>query len=562
MNVRQRSAQLPRFRRCGFCRHPAWLTVLLILCLGLASSPASAQTSRRHAQDPIEQLLRTARTMLRQGQPEHAIRQLERLAAEEPTDRRVTMALAAAYIEIGQHDNAARIYRAEIDRTKGGNSELWQHLVSAYQLGGRGASAVNTLLEILGKRPGWFGRFADQFELVVTDSICGEIALEALEMRVEGGGPSIWREALAHVRVVSGELAAAITMIVDLDREEHAGGQRVLNLARTLAERGDADAALAAYDSVLTLVPTASQAEAATLEKAAIHEELGQIHEAAQAYDRQVQQFPSGPRALRARLRRAALLMGPLDDLGAARAAYVEVLSLAESSQSKNDRALRGEVLLALGECALRAGDFEEADTTFSRLEREGGEGQTSERAAFEHAEILFYQGRFLDAEQAYYALTDRYQTGSWVNDALSRALLLGEFGNSAGPALTAYAQALYQRRIGNPADALETTKTALADTLNAPLRGHLRLEEIQLSGELGFWAQADSSLALLLAQDPESRTAPVALYWMATEAEEHAERRTQASALYEDVILRYPDSLEARRARPRLRTLREKGQS
>lgn len=533
---------------------------LLILAIALIAPPAFAQRTRRHPKpDPVERELRSVRQMLKQAQPERAIGRLETLRADHPHDLRVVLLLGTAYENMGAHLKAAGIYRDEIDRSRAANVDLWIRLAGAYRGGGQGLEAMNTLLEAVRRRPGCMWRVMDQFELAVTDSAAGDAALEALRTEaLSPDAPTSWREALAHVYVVTGAHEEALGLLILVDRERKARGRLIFQLAITISRRGEPQVALAAFDSVLALPPAPGIAEEAWFEKAKLLEEMERYADAAAAYEEQIEQFPNGALAMRARLRRAALLMDPVGDIEAAREAYGLILDLTEKgSQRKAQRPIRAEALFALGKCALHSGDFEEADSTFSRLEREAVQSAAKEQAAYERAEIRLYQGRFAEAEQAYYQLTDHYPAGKWVNDALARILLLGEFGTTAAPALKTYALALYEQRIGAHEKALSRCRGSLSDSANAALRGHLRAEEIRICGRLNRWADADSSLALLLEEDPESRLCPVVLLWMAGQAEGQDGRNDRAAEFYEQVILRYPGSLEAKRARARLRALR-----
>ncbi len=508
----------------------------------------------------IDRTIMIANQLVAQGRVTQAITVLEQLHARNPGEPRIVIALANAYARGGEPLKAVGMLEQQIERYGVRSPELWIHLAAAYRMAGQGGDAVEVMLAALRLKPDWLPRLQDQMELVVTDSLAGPAGLERLRQRsAEPDAPTAWREALAHVLVVTGQFPEAVELVARIDREKEQGGRGLFHLARTVARRGDPEVALAAFDSVLAHAPHPGIAEEVWFERAGLLETLDRPAEALEAYETLVREHPRGSLLLQARLRAAELRRGPLEDLAGARRAYEEILALAPAqSRSKQLRAVREEALLALGECALQGGDFAEAESTLALLERDAVRTSIQEQAAFERAELFFYSGRFAEAEEAYYQLTDHYPAGEWVNDALARALLIGEFAMTAGLALEAYAAVQYQERIGALPEALRLCRTALEDTVNTDMRAHLRYEEMVLAARMQEWAQADSALARLLEQDARSRVAPAALFWMADTSAAIDGRRQRALELLEQLILGYPDSREARRARALLPDLRE----
>ena len=540
-----------------------------LLCAALMLIPvAEAQHNRTTPAREVTpgreyaQTLRNAQALVRQGHFDQGIAMLEELNRVHPHDQRIITTLGAAHEASGAYLRAAALYQAELQGTASRSADIWIRLANAYRRGGRGPDAAATLLEAVRQRPSWARSLYDQFELLATDSLFGTSALDTLEsLGADPQAPSAWRATLAHVYVVMGRYEDGLALLMRGDREERTAGRASFELARTLARRGESLPALAAFDSVLTLSPPAGIAEESLFERAKILQVLGQPLAAVAAYQEQIERYPRGSLAMRGRLNAAALQMSALGDLGGAREAYIGILNLTGSQrerQSKANRKIHSEALLALGECALRAGDFDEADSTLARIGRTEAHQEIREQAAFERAEILFYQGRFPDAEDAYYRLTDHYPTGPWVNDALGRALLMGEFAQTSGAALSQFARVRYRERIGDRAGALELCAAALGDSAAAPMRAHFRFAEIRINTELAHFALVDSAVTLMLADDADSPLTPQALYLAAEVAEQIPERIERSAEYYETIVLRYPNSIEARRARNRLRALRD----
>ena len=521
--------------------------------------PRSTRPSRTVHGMSLRNALRSSSALLKDGHHQEVIDLLEPVLESYPGEERVIRVLAEAYAGAGRHDDAIGLYREEIDRSGGRNAQMWSMLIMTQREAGRCSEAVGTILEILEREPGWLSRFSDQLEMAVTDTTCGPAALIYLEEQVQSAAdpPSAWREALGHVYVVRRDYDQAMGVYTAIERGQRLGGQYIYNLARVLSRRGEYEAAVAAYDSVLAVATTRQLREPAMFERAVLLEKLGRIEEAAAYYGELAETYPHTALGMRADLARAGLYMGPLGDLGRARQAFRAVLEFIEN-RPKNAGllAIQEEARLALAECALRTGHFEEADSAYVQIEREATKTKTKEQAAFAHAQLLYFQGRFPEAEEAFFRISDDYEGGEWVNDAFAQALLIGEFAGRAPGALETLASAEFERLRGNLASADSLCREALADTTQVLLRDHLRALQIELRGERREWAAADSLLQDLLADEPSPRVGADVLLWMGLQAESDPRRWEQAISYYEDVIIRFPGSFETRRARDRLRAM------
>ncbi len=537
---------------------------LLFAVLFLAGNvnETGAQTRAARPPDPVDTLLRDARLALREGRTIEIIPRLEEMLQDHPGDMRIIFVLGPAYLRVSNFEEAAVLYQGEIDRSGGRSIELWIRLADVYRMSRSADELINTLLTGLKQTPGWLPRFSDMVEIAVKDPAMKETAFNLLKQRAdEPDAPLVWREVLAHACLVTGDFTEAIRTEMTIVRERRSSGNSLLRQAKVLSSRGFREAALAAFDSVLVVSTVKSIREAALHEKAIALEALGRFNQAIEAYQRQVELFPGGKLALRADFNRANLMKNTQGNLTDSREIFDSILTQTEERGGRRplndeEQIFREEAMLALGECALYLQAFEEAESTFVSIERESRQDKSREHAAYERAETLFYQGRFADAEESFYLLTDHYPNGEWVNDALERVLLLGEYISQAPKTLNDYARVQLLRRIGAPDSAIVVCETALADTIRSVMGDYLAVELIQLSGKAGNWTRADEMLDWLLEYFPASRLAPGMLLWMAEEAENDPARSELAAELYEETITRYPSSLAARGARVRLRAI------
>jgi tetratricopeptide (TPR) repeat protein len=536
-------------------KHVGLLAGLALIAVTLASARAQAPVQARpHS---VQDAMHQAELLLRQGQTGPATELLERLRAERPDDVRLVVLLGRAYERGGESDRAIALYEEAVGSFGRDDLGLWIELSRARQVAGQGAEAVEALLRCTRAHPGWGPDLVDRFELLVSDSTAGASALRALEQSAGAAdAPLAWLEILGNVYATTGQTERSLELLMRLERRQPSDGQLVLNLAKTLARSDRPQLALAAYDSLFTLPAPADALEEGWFEKGKLLAELGRTTEAIEAYRTVEERFPRGALAPRAALTRANLML-TAGDLAAARALFEELLARADAEPRRADLGLlRDEVRLGLAECALRLGDFAAARAVYTDLAQAAARSELRERAMFEQAELLFYEGRLGEAETAYYALTDAYRQGDCVNDALARILLLGEHA-SAGDALKAYAAIAYRERIGEPDSALALCRTTLAAFPDLPLRAELRAVETRLLARALRWAEADSALAQLLAQDPRQRAAARALLELAEAGWPLPERREVSRAYLEQLVLEYPDSPEARRARGLLEQLR-----
>lgn len=494
--------------------------------------------------------LRQAEEWLRLHLPSRAITLLEPLHQERPADTTIRLLLAEAYGAAGRHEDAAAIYRAEAERHGAEDPSLWMRLARTLQSAGQGRQAVEALLECSRRQPDVTPHLLDAFQLLASDSLVGKEARETLDAAArEPDSPIAWSEIVAQAEALAGDGAKALALTLRLERRQSSGGLRLLQLAGALVRGNQPELALAAYDSVANVPTRLSRGEEALMEKGRLLETRGRAREAVGAYAECERRYPDGALALRGTLRRGHLLLTELEDPAGAREAYARVVARVGRNPRQEMRGLRDEARLGLAECDLHAGALARADSAYAALAETAGSGTAREEAAFQRAELLLYQARFAEAEEAYYQVTDKFPDGAWANDALQRALLLGE--NAVAPqALEPLARALHQLRTGHPDEALAACDEGLAQFDSTSAGAELWRIKITLQAERGAWDEAEASLARLCAAHPASRAVPATLLALAERAESDPAQGARARAFYERVALEHPGSFEARRAR------------
>jgi tetratricopeptide (TPR) repeat protein len=505
------------------------------------------------AQNPaavLQATLRQAEDWVRLRLPDRAIALLEPLHRDHPTDTTIGLMLAEAYSGAGRHLDAAALYRAEAERRGEEDPGLWIQLARALQRAGQGRPAVEALLECSRRRPDTTPHLLDAFQLLVSDSLVGKEARATLETAARAPeSPLAWSEIVAQSEALAGDGAKALALTLRLERRQSTGGLRLIELAQALIRGNQPEMALAAYDSAQAISTHLSRGEEALVEKGRLLETLSRWREATDAYAECERRYPNGAIALRGTLRRAYLLLARLEDPPGGRAAYARVLARIGRTPRQETRGLRDEARLGIAECDLRSGELARADSAYASLVETASSAEAREQAAFQRAELSFFQGRFGEAEEAYYQVADKFPGGAWTNDALQRALLLGE-NAATQPALEPLAQALYQLRTGQRDPALALCEQGLAQFDSTSVGAELWRVKITLQAERGAWTEADSSLARLRATHPVSRAVPATLLALGKLAEVDPAHRVSARDYYERIVLEYPSSFEARLAR------------
>jgi len=201
-----------------------------------------------------------------------------------------------------------------------------------------------------------------------------------------------------------------------------------------------------------------------------------------------------------------------------------------------------------------------EAAEAYRALADSSAEESARMEALYQTGEMLFYQGKMQEAEQVWYQLADLNPKSLWVNDALERILLIGENGGGGGSVpLAAFAQAEYQRRLGRIEDALKLVDEALRAHPDSPVVDDLWWERTVLLLDLGRLAEAKAAADTLAARFPEGRRAPNAWLRVADELARTEAGESEAQALYMELLLLFPESLEVEQARTSLQRLKQR---
>lgn len=558
--------------------------VTLLACIAAASvslpslAPPSALAQTRPAPggiparepDDVEPVLREAGALLRQGRVEDGIQRLRSLVERHPENWRVVQTLGRTLESLGRTEDAIAVFRDAAERMDTPGPALME-LARQYRLDGQSVVALEVCMDVLERVPGGQEWVANEIESMISSDNLGPEAVGFLEKAVRTRSKDVrLREILASAYLHIGRDEDGLRLAMQLESEAKGGSGVLFRFARLAEDKNRDAAALRAFQAVLASDPKPVVAEEIHYRTGQILLRSGRYEEAASALEAASAVAPHGRLGSRAGIEKADILARRLRRCEDALSAYQQVLDQLEAadlsrgrsrrqSDVQRDRRAADEVRLKMAECHLRLGRPAEAAEIFEELADDANDPDTRHAAQFQVGELLFYQGRLQDAEDAWYRLIDEEPRQAWANDALARILMVGEKADEGGVPLTAFAQAQYQMRLGNMERALLVIDEALRDYPASRAADNLLLERSRILLRLGRIEEARVSADTLTARFPESPLGPRALLETADRMVLLPDMQTEAQALYMEVIMRAPDSLEAIRAREAFRRLREK---
>jgi tetratricopeptide (TPR) repeat protein len=515
--------------------------------IAIQSSPAAG----------VELRLRQVRLLITQGNHEKAREILVGLLRDDPESQRVLSAMGDLLEAEGRFDEAVALYEGEIKAGRNVATYLLD-LTGVYQASGRIQEALETVFRFLDVHPERIRVAQDLIESLIRRSQLDDAGMTYLEAEARRRADKGMLRLVADARVFAGQHEEAVLLMKEADLAGKAKGGILFPLVAILRDRGRPDLALAVIQDVLAMDPPGALAGEALLTKARVLRDEGRGGEAVTAYEEVVARFPDGPLARLAMKEEAEFLRDKEIDFGRARTVYKNLVDSLERARglSGRDRLLE-EATLGLGECALWEGLWSEAESSFVKIVRSPGPDEVRERASFMAAETRFFRGDFPGAEEGYYGVTDSFPGGGWMNDALERILFLQEHALAGAGDLQALTGVLLERRRGRPDSALVAVEDFLERKGSEPLADDFLHQGILCRLDLGLWDGAVAALAAWPDSLAGSRLAPRSYARVAEALVNDAARTAEGIALYEELLVRYPASLESRRIRPQLQDLR-----
>lgn len=539
------------------------------------SPPPSPQTSPPRGTTPADgslgarnerlRIVRDAQALMRQGKYEDALERLKAAPADEATGDDVVMLRGSCLRKLGRFDEVTALFRDRADAiaARGGDPiPMLIELERVYREAKDPERAFDVCLAIHRANAAANPWILDEIEsLVRADSLSGRV-VTALQKEIQGRPEAQdLRDLIVGAYVFLGRTGDALREARDLDRARGAHGRLLLEHARLLARKEMGQPVVEATDLALAEGLKGDDAQEALLMRADGLRRARRFPEAADAYARAAAAQPDGPLARLAFRNRAEMTVQDLHDVAAGAAAYGDLVLSLENAPVKDRGRLMGQALVALSDCQLRLGRYEQAAETLKRIEKEAPDATSREEAAFQQAEIFFYSGQADTAQAAYRRVVSGFSGGNRVNDALDRILMLSRCEQAGAVPMAALGQMAYQARVGAPARALEISETALRECGTCSAQEDILKGQTELLITLGRLDEAAATADTAAVLFPIGATSPSLLRAVADAMRVRDGDTERVIHRYEDLIVRYPKSQEAMEARNLLEKMRRTGQ-
>jgi tetratricopeptide (TPR) repeat protein len=335
-------------------------------------------------------------------------------------------------------------------------------------------------------------------------------------------------------------------------------GAELYNFAERAREANALDAAEAAFQIIVTEMPSSPYFLPAQFGLAEVLKQRGRHEAALSAFQKVKARQPNSPWAVRAWFAEGEIYFaGKMFDKAAA--AYSTVY------EKYGNEPERIEAIFRLGDSALAMNDFARAAEWYGRADQSGS-SSVRDKVTYRLAMLEFYQGRFRAAQKLFDGITGptafaplNERNESMVNDALEMQLLIDAHLADSSRALLSFARAelaVVQGRVSAAVDTLKNLMMIFSGSSITPLA---LFTLAQRYAEIGDYLESLNVYQRLLKDHPKDMRADRALMRIAEIYENNLKDFVQAQQTYERILSDYPKSLFLDDARQKIRSLSEK---
>ncbi len=474
--------------------------------------------------------------------------------------------LAMAFSGIGRHDYAAKTYLKAREQTR--NPHLYfNELVGVYQAMGDHEAMTHEYFDLLDKQPGMMPSIQISMQKTLQeapDERLAEGVKRALVERVrEHPDNRSYLEMMIWFALQQKDFRFALTQARAIDaRFPDQRGEQLMRVAQIAYANEDYDVAAESYRLVQQKGqehPHYFDARVGELEVdfARINHNYSidskSFAQLMQKYEGAIAELGKNERTIPLMRHYANLKGYHGNDAQAAASMLDDVLELPRLKPQ-----VRDEVKLELGDLLLFAGSVWDASLLYMQVDKANKNDLLGAQAKFKNAKLSYYNHDFEWAASQLKVL--RASTSKLIaNDAMELSLLISDNmeDDSTYGMLELFADAdlqLYRNQLDSAwAGFDEVSRRALSH----PLMDEVLMRKAQIRLKQARYEEADSLLQRLVDFYPTDITADDALILQAELNEDHLGNTAKALECYEKLLLDYPTSLYADRARKRYNALK-----
>ncbi len=282
------------------------------------------------------------------------------------------------------------------------------------------------------------------------------------------------------------------------------------------------------------------------------------LEPALRLFDQVAKKYPNTSRALAAYQTRGEIYLIDLFLPDSAAACFRQVLQYFPTNENA------AVAMLASGDVEVAKGNLSQAEKYYLQAQQFPLRNAILRQdvpiqANLKLAELSFYRKDFNKAKKTLQMVL-QYQTGNmsnvYVNDALDLLLLIEKNVSDYSEALEKYADAILNVQQHRYQQGMEQLAAIVASFPDAEIAPRALLHKAQLCEKLGDDLGAVFVYQTIVQQYPKAPVCDLALWQAATLYEEKIKNNAKAVECYEAILLNYPDSMLAEKARQQIRSL------
>jgi tetratricopeptide (TPR) repeat protein len=518
-----------------------------------------AQGMAKRDGSQVTYVVDVAFALRKQGKESKAVGQYDALIKKLLPNRGQIILLSNAFRSKGEYDYAILSYQKG-RQLLGEPMAFAVELAELYYATGQKAKLVDAYLDYLAAAPQQLGYVQNMLQARLEEADYEVLRAALLSLIQKRPDDIMLSELMIWFFVQQRDFQQAFLQARAIDRRMQENGNRILTLSRAAVENKDYTAAIEMLQYLIEKGPTymvyydaryeVLEAERMRLQgKPALETDWQAL---AAKYVAYIDAFPQQRNILQMKQRLAAIYGYELKR-------FEEAVALLEGAiRQGGDRRLLAEVKLEMGDLYLLTDELWEAALTYGQVDKDFPNDPLGQEAKFRNARLSFYKGEF-EWSQAQLDVLKASTSQRISNDALALSLLITDnldLDTTILP-MKAFAAAELLMFRKEYAQAHEAFEELLRAYPGHGLSDEVWLRQAEMYTKEGVYGKAAEKYEAILKDFGQDILGDDALFLLAVLYQEYLQDATKAMALFQDLLIKYPDSTFTFEARRRYRMLR-----